>query len=68
MGKKEGLKEKRKGEGEGEDNLKTPDSQDGGGTEWESKERDTLIEEAIVALERNLSLEKFPGIHKDDPS
>ena len=34
----------------------------------ESKERDILIEGAIMGLARNLSLEKFSGIHKDDPS
>ena len=34
----------------------------------ESKERDILIEEAIMRLARNLTLEKFPGIHKGDPS
>ena len=33
----------------------------------ESKERDTLIEETIMGLTRNLTLEKFPGFHKDDP-
>ena len=35
---------------------------------YESKERDILIEGAIMGLARNLALEKFPGIHKDDPS
>ena len=34
----------------------------------ESKERDILIEGAIMGLARNLALEKFPGIYKDDPS
>ena len=34
----------------------------------ESKKRDILIEGAIVGLARNLSLEKFLGIHKDDLS
>ena len=34
----------------------------------ESKERDILIEGAIIELARNLALEKFPGIHKDDHS
>ena len=32
-----------------------------------NKERD-MIEEATMRLGRNLTLEKFPGIHKDDPS
>ena len=27
-----------------------------------------LIEGTIIGLARNLTLEKFPGIHKDDPS
>ena len=34
----------------------------------ENKERDILIERAIMGLARNLVLEKFPRIHKDDPS
>ena len=34
----------------------------------ESKERDILIEGAIMGSSRNLALEKFPGIHKDNPS
>ena len=34
----------------------------------ESKERDILIEGAIVGLARNLALGKFPGAHKDDPN
>ena len=34
----------------------------------ESKERNILIEGAIVGLARNVALEKFSGIHKDDPS
>ena len=36
--------------------------------EMESKERVILIEGAIMGLARNLTLEKFPGIHKDDSS
>lgn len=34
----------------------------------EIKERDVLIEGAIMELARNLALENFPRIHKDDPS
>ena len=34
----------------------------------QSKERDILIEGAIVGLTRNLTLDKFPEIYKDDPS
>ena len=34
-----------------------------GGTERESKEKDILIEGAIMGLGRNL----MPGTHKDDP-
>ena len=34
----------------------------------ESKERDILIERAIMELGRNLVLGELPGIHKDDPS
>ena len=33
----------------------------------ESKKRDILMEEAIMGLTRNLALEKFSAIHKDDP-
>ena len=33
-----------------------------------SKERDILIEEAIMGLARNLALEKFLGIHNNYPS
>ena len=36
--------------------------------ESKSKERDILIEKATMGLARNLALEKFPEIHKDDPS
>ena len=35
---------------------------------YESKKRDVVIEGAIMRLTRNLELEKFPVIHKDDPS
>ena len=34
----------------------------------ESNERDIFIEEVFMGLVRNLALEKFPGIHEDDPS
>lgn len=34
----------------------------------ESKERDILVEGAIMKLARNLALGKFPQIHKDDPN
>ena len=40
----------------------------GAGMERESNERDILIEGAIMGLERNLVLGKFPGNHKNDPS
>lgn len=33
----------------------------------ENKNRDVLIDSAIVGLTSNLALEKFPGNHKDDP-
>ena len=40
--------------------------------EWESNEREILIEflieRATMRLGRNLVLGKFPRIHKDDPS
>ena len=40
------------------------------GLSWgkENKERDILIEGAIMGLAKSLALGKFPGIHKDDPS
>ena len=44
------------------------DSCDGKRTEIEGKEIDILIEENIMQLTRNLVLEKFSGIHKDDYS
>ena len=47
------------------ENLRKWDSQDGGRTEMESKERDILIEGFIMGLTRNLALKTFPGIHKD---
>ena len=46
--------------------MSDQDSQDGGRTERENKERDILIEEAIMGQVRNLALGKFPGIHKND--
>ena len=62
------LEEKEEGERERQGELE--------GTGWsrwrkvrdESKERDILIEDAIMRLARNLALGKFPGIHKNDPS
>ena len=33
-----------------------------------SKEREILMEGAIIGLAKTLTLEKFPGIHKYDPS
>ena len=44
------------------------ESQVAGRIERKSKERDTLIEGAIMGLARNLAVEKFTGIHKDDSS
>lgn len=35
--------------------------------EEKNKERDILMERAIKWLQRNLVLEKLPGILKDDP-
>ena len=60
-----------KGWGKGrrrEENLREQDGQDKRRTETESKERDILIEGAIIGLTKNLALEKSPGIYKDDPS
>ena len=36
--------------------------------EWESNEREILIERATVGLGRKLALRKFPRIYKDNPS
>ena len=44
------------------------DSRHGGRTERESKERDTMIDGAIMWLARNLALRKLPGICKEGPS
>ena len=48
--------------------MRELNSQDGGRTERERKKRDILIEGAIMELARNLAVEKFPGIHKNDCS
>ena len=48
--------------------LKEWNSQNGGKTETENKERDILIDRAIKGIARNLVLETFQGIHKEDPS
>lgn len=40
----------------------------GEGMVWESNERATAIEGAIMGLGRYLVLEKFPEIYKDNPS
>ena len=50
----------------GEKNVKEQNSQDGEKTKKESKERDILIERAIMGLARNLALKKFSGIHEND--
>ena len=44
------------------------DAQEGGRTVRERKERDILIEGAIKGLSRNIALEIFQEIFKDDPS
>ena len=48
--------------------MKDQEDRVAGGTEGESNERDILMEGAIMELGRNLVLEKFSVIHKDDPS
>ena len=50
-----------------EKDLRDWDSQDRGRTETESKERDILIEGAIMELARNLAVEKCPRTHRDEP-
>ena len=44
------------------------DGQGGKGTKWESNEREILIEEATIGLERNLVLGKFPRICRMTPA
>ena len=63
-----GREEERRVEMEGEGNMCEWNGQVGGRTERENKERDTLIEGAIMGLGKHLTLGKLPGIHKDDPS
>ena len=48
-----------------EENWREQNGPDEERTERKSKERDILIEGAIVGLVRNLALRKFPGIPKD---
>ena len=48
--------------------MRECDTQEGGRTVRERKEVDILIEGAIKGLSRRITLEKFPGILKDDPS
>lgn len=50
-----------------EEDMREQDDQDRGRTERENKGRDILIERAIMGLSRNLTLEQFPRIHRDDP-
>lgn len=52
----------------GEVNLREQNSQYGGRTKMESKKRDIVIKGAILGLARYLALEKFSGIHKNNPS
>ena len=67
--------------GSGEENLKERNSQYREGQKWRARKYIyiyihtqthiciyILIEGAILGLTRNLSVVKFPGLHKDDPS
>lgn len=56
------------GKGEEDGYLRDQDGQVEGGMEGESHERDILIDEANMGLERNLVPGKLPGTHKDHPS
>ena len=51
-----------------DENMREGNGRVGEGTEWKSNEAVYLIERAIMKLERNLMLLKFPGINKHDPS
>ena len=62
MGRRGGERKK----GRGQENLTQWDRQIERRTERESKERDILIEKAIMGLARNLELEKYLEIHKND--
>ena len=64
--KKLGEGKERRVEGE-EENMEW-DAQERGRTARKRKERDTLIDRAIKGLSRNMTLEIFSGIHKDNPS
>ena len=55
-------REKLKRWEKGREELREWDSQDGGRTETDNKERNILIEETIIGL----ALKKFPGVYKDD--
>lgn len=59
-------REREEREGRGEHEERMPGY--GGRAERERKERDVLVEGAIMGLTRNVALEKFPGIHKDNLS
>ena len=66
-GRRECRRERGGEKREEEKNLREWGSRDGGRTEMRAR-KDILIEGAIIGLARNLTLEKFPGTHKDDPS
>ena len=53
--------------GNRDENMREQDGPVGGGMGWKFKERDISIEGAIMGLQRNLMLGKFPGNHKQDP-
>ena len=57
----------KKDKGRKDENKRKWDGQEGGRTVTETKEKDTLIEEAIKGLLRNITLGKFPGILQNDP-
>ena len=61
LGEREG--EKRRGE----EDMREQEDWVRGRIE-ESKKRDTIIEEAITGLKRNLTLGKYPEMYKDDPN
>lgn len=49
-------------------NMREQDGQEGRGVEWKNNEREVLMERITAGLGRNLMLEKFSRVHKDDPS
>lgn len=68
MGGEEGGEEEKKGKGKGRGKQERTGYPRQGKDREVERERDILIVRSIMGLERNLTLGKFPVIHKDDSS